>query len=245
MGRYIKSAVAALVAINVAVCLILKLTALLSASTGETVAASLGLSLHPFQPWGLLSYMFTQTGLLHLLFNCIIIWCFGRLYMTLATGRQLWLTYVVGGLCGGVAFLLASALGWTGGTLYGSSAAALAVAVAAGVRTPNLEMNFLAVGGIRLKWIVITLALLSLAELPGGGGIAHVGGILGGFLGAALTKRTLRFRVVRPVKPSAEAPSTETDAQALDRLLEKVRRSGYPSLSSSERRQLMDLSNRM
>jgi len=53
------------------------------------------------QPWSVLSYMFVQTDVLHLLFNMLWLYCFGSILLHVNGGRALVRVYVAGGVAGG------------------------------------------------------------------------------------------------------------------------------------------------
>ena len=54
------------------------------------------------RPWTLITYMFYQEEFLHLLFNMIVLYFGGRLFMEFMGGRRLAFTYILGGLAGAV-----------------------------------------------------------------------------------------------------------------------------------------------
>lgn len=53
------------------------------------------------QPWSLITYMFMHAGLLHLLFNMLWLYWFGRLFLNIFSSKHLRGLYVLGGICGG------------------------------------------------------------------------------------------------------------------------------------------------
>ena len=53
------------------------------------------------QPWSVLSYMFVQTDVLHLLFNMLWLYCFGSILLHVNGGRALVRVYVAGGVAWG------------------------------------------------------------------------------------------------------------------------------------------------
>ncbi|MDE5870148.1 MAG: rhomboid family intramembrane serine protease, partial [Muribaculaceae bacterium] len=143
------------------------------------------------QPWSLVTYMFTQISFLHLLFNMLWLLWFGRIFLFCSSEKRLLLTYLGGGLTGGIFYLLASNIGdpVPGGYLIGSSAAVLAVMTAASIMAPNLELRLLLLGEIRLKYVALICILLTFLGIGGGnaGGFsAHIGGVLFGLFAPSL-----------------------------------------------------------
>lgn len=234
MGRYIKTASGALIAVNIAMFIILKL---LIASGGNP--SWLGLTPHVWPwIWTPLTYMITNTGFWDLLFNCLWLWLFASMVLEIGSERQLLVSYLLGGLGGALFFLIGCASGLCGGVLFGASAAVLGVVAFASVRVPYMRLNLMFFGSVKFLWIGIIAAVLSLIPLLDGGyasGFAHLGGIIGGAIYALVLKlRRTRYRIVRP-----------GEKRTLDELLDKVRRSGYASLTADERKQLLDYSNRL
>ena len=59
------------------------------------------------QPWSLLTYMFLHAGVLHLLFNVLWLYWFGQLFLSFYSARHFRGLYFLGGLCGGLFYMLA------------------------------------------------------------------------------------------------------------------------------------------
>ena len=59
------------------------------------------------QPWSLLTYMFLHAGVLHLLFNVLWLYWFGQLFLSFYSARHFRGLYILGGLCGGLFYMLA------------------------------------------------------------------------------------------------------------------------------------------
>jgi len=146
------------------------------------------------RPWTIITYMFTHDlrGILHILFNMLVLYWFGRLFTEYLGSDKLIALYVLGGLAGGAAYLLAyntidvliarQPLG-----LVGASASINAIVMATAVLLPNYTFFLLFFGPVRIKYIAGVTVLLSLigANAAGGnvgGNIAHLGGALIGFV---------------------------------------------------------------
>ncbi len=234
MDRFIKTASGALIAANVAMFIILKLLIALGGSPFW-----IGITPHVWPwIWTPLTYMITNTGFLDLLFNCLWLWLFASMVLEIGSERQLLVSYLIGGLGGALFFLIGGALELCGGVLFGASAAVLGVVTFASVRVPYMRLTLMLFGSVKFMWIGIIAAVLSLMPLLGGdfaSGFAHLGGIVGGAIYAlALKLRRTHYRTVRP-----------GEKKTLDELLDKVRRSGYTSLTAEERKQLLEYSNRL
>lgn len=148
------------------------------------------------RPWTMVTYMFAQYDVLHILFNLLWLYWFGSLFMMVATQRQLFALYVLGGLGGGLLFLLCYAVmpvfAFHSAMLIGSSAAVIAIVTATAILMPDFRMHLLFIGSISLKWIAIATIVLVLIGVTGsnaGGEIAHIGGVAVGAVYALRLKR--------------------------------------------------------
>ena len=111
-------------------------------ATGIFDLFALPASLHRFilQPWSLLSYMFMHAGFLHILFNMLWLYWFGSLFLYFFSGKHLRGLYVLGGICGGLFYMIAynifpyfsQTLPFS--TLVGASASVLAIVAATAYR---------------------------------------------------------------------------------------------------------------
>ena len=149
------------------------------------------------QPWSVISYMFLHLDFIHILFNLLGLYWFGRLFLIFFSERHLLGTYLLGGVCGAVFFALAFnlfPLFEQQGTAYllGASASALAIMTATAVTAPDFEITLMFIGRVRLKYLAIVwilIDLLSVTSLNAGGHFAHLGGVFFGLLFALAYKR--------------------------------------------------------
>lgn len=232
------------------------------------------------QPWSLLTYMFMHADVFHILFNMIWLYWFGRLFLNFFSSKHLRGLYVLGGIFGGLLYILAyNVFPYFEDRVYnsfllGASASVLAIVVATGVREPNFPVQFMFIGTVRLKYVVIfmvVLDLLFMTSLNAGGHIAHLGGALSGWWfaiglqqGHDVTKwiNTVLdffgglFKPHRKKKPKMKvyygdkgkdydfnARKKEREAE-VDKILDKLRKSGYGSLTEEEKKTLFDASKK-
>ena len=142
------------------------------------------------QPWTCITYMFLHNSFLHLLFNMIWLHFSGKIFLQYLNPKQLLSTYILGGISGGLLFIIAynyiPAL-----TIYtqnahalGASASVLAIVAAIATYSPNYSVRFPFIGIIKLKHIAIFSVILDFISIPkgnAGGHIAHLGGALFGY----------------------------------------------------------------
>lgn len=148
-------------------------------------------------PWTILTYMFLHYGFLHIIFNILFLYWFGRFFLMYYNEKQLVAMYLIGGIFGGVFFMLSynifpyfEELKYHS-RLLGASASILAVVVGIAVTAPNFEIPLAFIGKVKLKYlalIVVVVDLLSVTSFNSGGHIAHLGGAFSGYLFAVLMK---------------------------------------------------------
>lgn len=231
------------------------------------------------QPWSLLTYMFMHANLLHILFNMLWLLWFGRLFLSFFSAKHLRGLYILGGLFGGLMYVLAYNVfpyfeeAVFHSYLLGASASVLAIVVATAVRAPEYPVQFMFIGMVRLKYVALFMVafdLLFMTSGNAGGHIAHLGGALAGWWFASglssghdATKwiNGVLDWVDRGWKPTARKPKMKVHysdkqkdydfnarkkerAAEVDRILDKLRKSGYGSLTEEEKKQLFEASRR-
>ena len=135
------------------------------------------------RPWTLITYMFMHAGVWHLLGNMLWLYWFGRIFLYFFSAKHLRGLYVVGGLVGGLLYIVAYNLFpiFSGqlysATLLGASASVLAIAIATAVREPDYRINLMFIGPVRLKYFALFIVLfdaLYVGSNNAGGHIAHL-----------------------------------------------------------------------
>ncbi len=151
-----------------------------------------------YKPWTILTYMFVHNGFIHLIVN--ILWLFfgGRIFLKYLSHKQLVSTYVLGGLVGGMFFILSYNFfpvfepSLPVSVALGSSASVLAILVGIASYVPNYHVDLTFIGRVKLKYIAILTVVLDLILIPkgnSGGHIAHLGGAFYGYFFASQLKR--------------------------------------------------------
>lgn len=143
------------------------------------------------QPWSLITYFFTHTDFFHILFNMLFLYWFGRLIQEFLGSEKVINLYILGGLVGGLTYLLIYNIvpyfsdRVATSMMLGASAGVYAIVVGAATFMPNYTFFLLFLGPIRIKYIALFYVILSFANSAGsnaGGELAHLGGALIGFL---------------------------------------------------------------
>lgn len=195
------------------------------------------------RPWTPLTYMFTHYEVMHLIFNMLWLYWFGTILLTVFPGRRLLAVYLTGGLAGAATYLLCglSASLPAAHSMIGASAAVLAVVAATAVTLPRLRIGLMLIGPVEIRWIALAIVVLDVAAIGGNALGAHIAHLAGAAAGAAF------MIVARRMKPRRRTPLSHngiSDQQQLDRLLDKIRISGYSSLTAEERRTLFEISRK-
>lgn len=227
-----------------------------------------------FRPWTVVTYMFTQIGFFHFLFNMLWLFWMGRIFLDFLAPKQLVFTYLAGGLVGALFFLLAYnfvpvfAERKTFSVLIGASASVSAVVFATATLLPDYTIRMLLFGNVKLKYLALVFIVLDLLGVGGGnagGSIAHIGGAILGFVfirqlqqgndwSRILNKRARRPKSKLRVASRKQATSpignrsgkeqADTDQETIDRILDKISQSGYEGLSKAEKDALFKMSSK-
>jgi membrane associated rhomboid family serine protease len=192
-----------LIIINVVVFVVMAILLVISKWTGlepwfdmvyAQVAIPSDFSEFVTRPWTLLTYAFVHdfSGILHILFNMLAFFWFGRLFVEYLGSDKLIALYVLGALAGATLYLLAYNIipnpppFLAGPThMVGASAAVFAVMVGIATLIPDYTFFLLFIGPVKIKYIAAIYIFLSFLGSVGsnaGGDIAHLGGALMGFI---------------------------------------------------------------
>lgn len=223
-----------------------------------------------FKPWTLLTYMFLHQDFMHILFNMLWLYWFGKLFVYFIGVKQMLAVYVYGGLAGALAFIVIINVFplfgiFQGVPMLGASAAVMALVMAVAFYKPDYQINLMFIGPVKLKyvaWITIALDLMYVFGSNAGGHIAHLGGALLGYLYIQNYKKGIDWSLsfngfiqkmlaffqpdkkrMKVVYKKGSAPANDLDwnklkrddEAKLDRILDKISKHGYGSLTSEEK----------
>ncbi len=232
-----------------------------------------------FQPWSIITYMFLHFDFLHIVFNMLYLYWFGRIFMQYFNPRQLLGVYFMGGLSGALLYIISYNVFPVlyemapNTIMMGASASVMGIIFAVARYAPNFKVHLLIIGPVKLIHIALVLFVLDLIAIPTmsntGGHLAHIGGALFGvYFSARINKGkdiTMGFnrmmdklvslfssrskmkvthkmnrRTMSDMEYNAQKRAQQKD---IDRILEKIKSSGYDSLTKQEKEDLFNASN--
>jgi membrane associated rhomboid family serine protease len=226
------------------------------------------------RPWTFITYMFLHLDFFHILFNMLWLFWFGKIFLEFLRSRQLLLVYLLGGLSGGLMYVLFYNIfpvfekSLEQSFALGASASVMAVVTAISVYVPGYLVHLFLLGRVRIIYIAAALFILDffmIRSSNAGGHIAHIGGALMGLsftlvrnkgmnfrwlsgdLGRirlfSVFKKKKKYRHSEKNRDTYSRPLTDEEynirradrQKTVDLILEKIKKSGYGSLSDDEK----------
>ena len=216
-------------------------------------------------PWGLFTSIFTHEQFGHLLFNMLFLYFSGRFFEQYFSRKKLWLTYLFGGICGGILELVANnlfpALQGTNVVILGASGSIMAIFTALAFYQPNLQVQLFGIFPIRIYFLALFFLFKDLINIGTDDQIAHfahLGCALFGLLSIQkmhsskniLTRLEGFFNRIKGLFTAKKQPKNtrtrfKTDEEfnvekrqkqeRMDEILDKISQSGYDSLTKAEK----------
>ena len=218
-----------------------------------------------FKPWSLLTYGFFHAGLWHLAGNMLILYYSGRIVLDLYGENKFLKIFFIGLLFGSLTYLLSynifPVFSGIKPPMIGASAGAMAMFIFLTAHNPNLTFRLIFID-VKIIYIAGFLVLSDIIQIPvgnSGGHLAHLGGAFWGYYfnkqlqvgnnpGNWIIKFYDYFNSFFKAKPKVKRvyknysvksnPSKKVDQKKIDEILDKISKSGYDSLSQSEKETL-------
>ncbi|GFD75417.1 rhomboid family intramembrane serine protease [Tenacibaculum sp. KUL113] len=214
------------------------------------------------KPWTIITYGFLHTSFLHILLNLIALFYIGHLFQQYFTPKQLLTFYLLGTLFGGIVFVASYnffpvfAEDIDINVLLGASAGISAIFIGIATYMPNYELKFPLIGFVKLWVLACIWIAIDVIQIPAGnagGHLAHLGGALLGFfyVRSASNKELDIFKSINKLfskkerklktvyKSGNKTPKPNVDKtrnqEEVDAILDKISKSGYDTLSKSEK----------
>jgi membrane associated rhomboid family serine protease len=211
-----------------------------------------------FSPWGILTSIFSHFDFFHLLFNMLFLYFVGKIAEYYLGSKSIIVLYITGGLIGGLIEILAHTLfpnlNLLNSLVVGASGSIMAIFIAISVYKPTTEVNLYGVFKVKIIWLALVYFILDLVKIGTPDGIAHlahIGGAITGFIllnnkGKLLNSInklvTLKPKNNLKVKKGGRPLSDEEfnvvkkqNEELTNKILDKISKSGYESLTKSEK----------
>jgi len=229
------------------------------------------------RPWTLFTYMFLHVDFIHILFNLLWLYWFGTVFIQELGLKKLLSIYLLGGLAGGLLFVLFYNVFPVfeplrqGSVAMGASASVMAIVIAASTFNPERRMHLVFIGPVKIVYIALVMFIFtSLVDFSvnTGGKIAHIGGAFMGFIFAHYYKKgkdiTKGFQGLldgiatwfKPGKQKMKVTHKRSsndfeykrekveEQKEIDKILDKISKAGYESLTSKEKELLFRMSDK-
>jgi len=221
------------------------------------------------QPWSLITYFFLHMNFMHILWNMLFLYWFGKIVNDNIGNNAVISLYVLGGIIGGLFYMaLYNIIPFysdrlSDSLMLGASAGVFSIVVGSATLLPNYTFYLLILGPVRIKYIALFYVLLSFLDVTGnnaGGEIAHLGGAFIGYLyirqlqngvnmGEGIIKILNFFNKEKSIKDQTKSSSIKDENEdisqdEIDKILDKISDSGYSSLSKKEKEKLFNASKK-
>ncbi|MFH0778224.1 MAG: rhomboid family intramembrane serine protease [Candidatus Eisenbacteria bacterium] len=205
--------------------------------------------------WQFVTYMFLHGGMLHILFNMLILWMFGSELETRWGSVGFLKYYFVTGIGAGITNCVFTYPSYV--PTIGASGAIFGLLLAYGMAFPDRLVYLFFFLPIRAKYVAVILGVLELVFVasPGADGVArfaHLGGLLFGYVYlkkermtyqmSKIWRRSTRQRKLRLIRSEEERQVREKER--IDAILDKINREGIGSLTDEEREVLSRASDK-
>lgn len=229
------------------------------------------------RPWTLFTYMFLHVDFIHILFNLLWLYWFGTIFIQELGLKKLLTIYLLGGLAGGILYVLFYNVFAVFepvrevSVAMGASASVMALVVAVATYRPERRMHLVLIGPVKIVYIALVMFIFtSLVDFSvnTGGKIAHIGGALVGFTFAYYYKNgrditrgfeSLLDGIATWFKPGRKKmkvthkrssddieyrKEVAEEQKEIDKILDKISKAGYDSLTAREKELLFRMSDK-
>ena len=213
-----------------------------------------------YQPWGILTSIFSHFDFIHLLFNMVFLYFAGKIYEDIFHSKRLLITYIIGGVFGGIAEIIIQSLFFPlkeSALIVGASGSIMAIFVAVAFHSPNMKVQLFGRFSIRLYFVALFFLIQDIIGIGKNDGIAHFAHLGGAIFGVlSVQNSTLlnrietgftslfkgRFGTNKKQQPKSRFKSNEDYNQErreqqiqTDKILDKISKGGYESLTKQEK----------
>ena len=213
-----------------------------------------------YHPWGILTSIFSHFDFIHLLFNMVFLYFAGKIYEDIFDSKRLLITYIIGGVFGGLAEILIQSLFFPlkeSALVVGASGSIMAIFVAVAFHSPNMKVQLFGRFSIRLYFVALFFLIQDIIGIGKNDGVAHFAHLGGAIFGVlSVQNSTLlnrietgftslfkgKFGTSKKQQPKSRFKSNEDYNQErreqqiqTDKILDKISKGGYESLTKQEK----------
>ena len=197
-----------------------------------------------FMLWQPFTYLFFHGGVWHVLINMFVLWMFGSELERLWGKERFLKFYFVTGVGAGLVTMLFGLNSMT--PIVGASGAVYGILLAYGLTYPNRTVYLYGIIPIKSLWFVIGIGIIafmsSFDNVSQISHLTHLSGMVIGYLilkrpvrlydlWFSLRKRTLEYKIQQEEKKTSHQQEIERN---IDRILDKINREGFDSLTEEE-----------
>ena len=197
-----------------------------------------------FMIWQPFTYLFFHGGIWHVLINMFVLWMFGSELERLWGKEHFLKFYFVTGVGAGLVTMIFGLNSMT--PIVGASGAVYGVLLAYGLTYPNRTVYLYGIIPIKSLWFVIGIGVIafmsSFDNVSQISHLTHLSGMMIGYLMLkrpvrfndlwfTIRKRTLEYKIKHEEKKVSQHQAIERE---IDRILDKINREGFDSLTEEE-----------
>ena len=197
-----------------------------------------------FMIWQPFTYLFFHGGIWHVLINMFVLWMFGSELERIWGKGHFLKFYFVTGVGAGLVTMIFGLNSMT--PIVGASGAVYGVLLAYGLTYPNRTVYLYGIIPIKSLWFVIGIGVLafmsSFDNVSQISHLTHLSGMMIGYLMLkrpvrfndlwfTIRKRTLEYKIKHEEKRVSQHQAIERE---IDRILDKINREGFDSLTEEE-----------
>ena len=197
-----------------------------------------------FMLWQPFTYLFFHGSIWHVLINMFVLWMFGSELERLWGKEHFLKFYFVTGVGAGLVTMIFGLNSMT--PIVGASGAVYGVLLAYGLTYPNRTIYLYGIIPIKSLWFVIGIGVIafmsSFDDISQISHLTHLSGMVIGYLMLkrpirfndlwfTIRKRTLEYKIKHEEKKVSQHQAIERE---IDRILDKINREGFESLTEEE-----------
>ncbi len=197
-----------------------------------------------FMIWQPFTYLFFHGGIWHVLINMFVLWMFGSELERIWGKGHFLKFYFVTGVGAGLVTMIFGLNSMT--PIVGASGAVYGILLAYGLTYPNRTVYLYGIIPIKSLWFVIGIGVIafmsSFDNVSQISHVTHLSGMMIGYLMLkrpvrfndlwfTIRKRTLEYKIKHEEKKVSQRQAIERE---IDRILDKINREGFDSLTEEE-----------